>query len=211
VRSLLPIHARRNCNSKVTHSQNFQLPDLGYRIPRAHAGAATEIREASSPLDWTINGILPRPRQAEVVWELLITMLRRLCGGKERLTRTALLGLAKFPISTLRIARGTRGRISGRGYASDVLDGQFWLKAHLADVRCCDRGEGVLCACYELYRIWCLVSVVWSLGLSLVSLATQAPPWLPLSLGYVRPLPQQAQSNPQSGNCKSALLHSNVA
>ena len=91
-------------------------------IPRAHAGAATEIREASSPLDWTINGVLLRPRQAEAVWELLITMLRQLCGGKERLTRTALLGLAKFPISTLRIARGTRGRISGR---SDVLDGQF--------------------------------------------------------------------------------------
>ena len=93
-----------------------------------------------------------------MVWELLITMLRRLCGGKERLTRTALLGLAKFPISTLRIARGTRGRISGRGYVSDVLDGQFQLKAHLAGVRCCDRDEGVLCACPRLWAIPNLVS-----------------------------------------------------
>ena len=57
---------------------------------------------------------------------------------------------------------------------------------------------------YELYRIWCLVSVVWSFGLSLVSLTPSK-----LRLG-AHPL-VMCGLFPQSGNCKSALLRSNVA
>lgn len=52
---------------------------------------------------------------------------------------------------------------------------------------------------YELYRIWCLVSVVWSPGLSLVSLTPSK-----LRLG-ANPL-VMCGLIPQSGNCKSALL-----
>jgi hypothetical protein len=68
--AVTPPHPRR-----ADSQSEFPIARFGVWDFESHAGAATEIQEASSPLDWTINGVLPRSRQAEVVWEPLIIMM----------------------------------------------------------------------------------------------------------------------------------------